>query len=147
MLGGSLQELVILFGEQGALTVISLCCCWSERLARRRSHQKGCHRGFGSALMLQYRDKIQMHLMEGGAGLANSALCVCIVPSLQLHELMLRPSLCCQLQANVAPAIRCLPCTARASGSCTRPFCGKQPRRAERRPPRLVNGKRRTCLG
>lgn len=58
---GSLQELLILFGEQGALAGIPPGCCWPECLGRRRSHQKRCHRGFGSALMLQHRDRTGMH--------------------------------------------------------------------------------------
>lgn len=57
---GSLQELLVLFGEQGALTGIPPGCCWPERLGRR-SHQKWCHRGLGSALMLQHRDRTGMH--------------------------------------------------------------------------------------
>lgn len=58
----SLQELIVLLGEQGA--GISLHCCCSGHLDRRRSHQKGCNRGFGSALVLQHRDKMQMLLVK-----------------------------------------------------------------------------------
>lgn len=48
----SMQDLVILCGEEGVCAGVSPHPCWSEQLGRRRSHQKGCHCGFGSALML-----------------------------------------------------------------------------------------------
>lgn len=70
----SMQDLVILCGEEGVCAGVSPHPCWSEQLGRRRSHQKGCHRGFGSALMLQCRDEILMYFVEGGISLSNASL-------------------------------------------------------------------------
>lgn len=152
----SLQELVVLFGEKGVLRGISPHHCWSEQLGRRRSHQKGCYCGFGSALMLQCREK-NMNARCGRRGwlLQQLSTCCLTVSACASWSAPISPiaqgyaipnSQLYQLQVNVVAALCCFPCTVRVSGGYPFPLCRKQTRRTRQGLSRLVKGKSHTCL-